>query len=141
MATALLVQRAINVVFGAALVAAGGRRMSRLGLRDLPLLIFVGLADVAANGVYALASQSGLVSVVAAVASLYPVVTVLLARQLLGERLRTIQRAGTGAALGGVVCCSWLTGRLEQPCVEDGTCGGVPRAPFPPSALAAGPAD
>jgi drug/metabolite transporter (DMT)-like permease len=36
-------------------------------------------------------------------ASLYPIVTALLARQVHGERLRGIQLAGVGAALTGVV--------------------------------------
>jgi uncharacterized membrane protein len=57
---------------------------------------------LAATGAFSLASRSGLVSVVAVLASLYPVVTVLLARQLLGERLLSVQRAGTATALGGV---------------------------------------
>jgi drug/metabolite transporter (DMT)-like permease len=100
--TALLVQRAINVVLGVLLVARVARAVPRPARRDLPSLVFVGLADVAANGVFVLASRSGLVSVVAVLASLYPVVTVLLARQLLGERLRGVQRAGTVTALGGV---------------------------------------
>jgi drug/metabolite transporter (DMT)-like permease len=63
----------------------------------------VGAGDAAANGMYALATRSGLVSLVAVLGSLYPVVTVLLARFLHGERLRPIQNAGVVAALGGVV--------------------------------------
>lgn len=107
-ATTLLVQRTTNVALGLLLVALlvrGSLRRSTgvPSVRDLPLLVFVGLADVAANGAYGLASRSGLVSIVAVLASLYPVVTVLLARQLLGERMRSVQRAGTVAALGGVV--------------------------------------
>jgi len=103
LATALLVQRTINVMLGVLLVALVVRAAPRPARKDLPLLVFVGLADVAANAAFALASRSGLVSVVAVLASLYPVVTVLLARQLLGERLRGVQRAGTVVALGGVV--------------------------------------
>ena len=56
-----------------------------------------------ANGLYALATRHGLLSVVAVGSSLYPLVTVLLARALLGERVRRSQEAGVLAALAGVV--------------------------------------
>jgi drug/metabolite transporter (DMT)-like permease len=69
----------------------------------LPALAFVGLADVAANGTYAMAAQQGPVTVAAVLASLYPVVTALAARGLLGERLRGLQAAGAGLALVGTV--------------------------------------
>ena len=74
-----------------------------VGGRDAPLLIAVGLGDVAANAAYGVASQGGLLSVVAVLGSVYPVMTVLLARQLHHERLRPVQLAGVGAALAGVV--------------------------------------
>ena len=76
-----------------------------LGVRrgDLPLLVAVGLGDVGANACYAVATRAGLLSVVSVLGSLYPVVTVLLARRLLAERLRPVQIAGVGAALVGVV--------------------------------------
>jgi drug/metabolite transporter (DMT)-like permease len=79
-------------------------RRERLGLGrpDLPLLAAVGVGDVAANACFALASRSALLSVVAVLASLYPVVTVLLARQLHAERLRPIQVAGVLGTLAGV---------------------------------------
>jgi drug/metabolite transporter (DMT)-like permease len=82
-----------------------GRRGWDAGLtrRDLPLLAAIGVGDVAANGAYGVASQSSLVSVTAVLASLYPVVTALLAYRFDGERLRGIQVAGTGLALAGVV--------------------------------------
>jgi drug/metabolite transporter (DMT)-like permease len=73
-----------------------------LGRADLPLLAAVGVGDVGANACFAVASRSGLLSVVAVLASLYPVVTVLLARQLHAERLRPIQVAGVVGTLGGV---------------------------------------
>jgi len=71
--------------------------------RDLPVLAAIGLGDVLANAAYGVASQGGLLSVVAVLGSVYPVMTVLLARQLHHERLRPIQLAGVGTALAGVV--------------------------------------
>lgn len=70
---------------------------------EMPALAFVGLADLGANGLYAVAASSGLLSVVAVLASLYPAVTVLLAWRFSGERLVRIQVVGVVAALVGVV--------------------------------------
>ena len=67
------------------------------------MVAFVGFADVAANGLYAVASQEGLLSVVSVLGSLYPVATVALARTVLGERLTRAQDLGVAAALFGVV--------------------------------------
>ncbi|MFF9864455.1 MULTISPECIES: DMT family transporter [unclassified Streptomyces] len=109
---ALFVQRVTNVVVGGAALYASVRRGGRAlpedgGMRvllgALPALAFVGLADVAANGTYALAAQSGPVTVAAVLASLYPVVTALAARGVLKERLRAVQAAGAGLALVGTV--------------------------------------
>jgi drug/metabolite transporter (DMT)-like permease len=69
----------------------------------LPLLAVLGLVDVAANACFAYASRSGLLSVVAVLGSLYPVVTVLLARQLQAERLARIQLVGVAGTFAGVV--------------------------------------
>jgi drug/metabolite transporter (DMT)-like permease len=79
-----------------------------LGLRrgDMRILAIVGILDTLANGLFALAATKGLVSVVAVLASLYPVVTVVLARVVLKERLRTVQRVGAGLALAGVALIS-----------------------------------
>ena len=49
------------------------------------------------------ASGHGLLSLVSVLGSLYPVVTVLLAHVLLGERLTRTQQIGVGVALAGVV--------------------------------------
>jgi drug/metabolite transporter (DMT)-like permease len=62
----------------------------------------VGFADVSANALFAFASGHGLLSLVAVLGSLYPVVTVLLAHVLLGERLTRPQQAGVAVALAGV---------------------------------------
>ena len=49
-----------------------------------------------------LATRHGLLSIVSVAASLYPLVTVLLARSLLGERVHRVQEAGILTALAGV---------------------------------------
>ena len=109
---ALFVQRITNVAVGGAALYASVRRGARalpaeggaaVVLAALPALTFVGLADVAANGTYSIAAQHGPVTVAAVLASLYPVVTALAARGLLGERLRGVQAAGAGLALLGTV--------------------------------------
>ncbi|MGA5068523.1 EamA family transporter [Streptomyces exfoliatus] len=108
---ALFVQRVTNVLVGGgalyASVRRGGRALPEGGPQviraALPALAFVGLADVAANGTYAIAAQQGPVTVAAVLASLYPVVTALAARGFLKERLRAIQAAGAGLALVGTV--------------------------------------
>jgi drug/metabolite transporter (DMT)-like permease len=69
---------------------------------DLPLLMCIGVADAAANGTYAVAARSSLVSVASVLASLYPVVTALLAFRVHGERLARVQLVGVAAALTGV---------------------------------------
>jgi drug/metabolite transporter (DMT)-like permease len=69
---------------------------------DLPPLFAIGCGDLVANGLFAFASSRGLVSVASVLGSIYPVVTVLLARFLLHERLRRIQAVGVALTLVGV---------------------------------------
>jgi drug/metabolite transporter (DMT)-like permease len=78
-------------------------RYGGLRRRNLPVIALVGWTDLGANGLYAYASRHGLVSVTAVLASLYPAVTVLLARFIEGERMRRIQDIGVGLAMCGVV--------------------------------------
>jgi drug/metabolite transporter (DMT)-like permease len=80
------------------------RRLRPTGLRGhWPGLIAIGLLDTGGNALFAAASRHGLLSVVSVLASLYPVVTVLLARRLLGERVQRTQDAGVVLVLAGVV--------------------------------------
>ena len=81
------------------------RRMRPSGLRPhWPGLVAIGLLDTAGNALFAAASSHhGLLSVAAVLASLYPVVTVLLARIVLGERVQRTQDVGVVLALTGVV--------------------------------------
>jgi drug/metabolite transporter (DMT)-like permease len=62
----------------------------------------VGILDVTANALFAFASTHGLLALVAVLGSLYPVMTVLLAHVLLGERLSRAQKGGVAMALAGV---------------------------------------
>ena len=84
-----------------ALTGATGASL-RLARRSVAAVAAVGLADLSANALFAVASSRGLLSLVAVLGSLYPVVTVLLAHVLLGERLTRAQQAGVFVALAGV---------------------------------------
>ena len=101
----LVGMRATTVlVFAVAALAA--RTTAGLRPGDLPAVAVVGVADAGANLAFGVASTLGLISVTAVLASLYPVVTVLLARVVLHERLRPVQQVGVLAALAGVVLMS-----------------------------------
>ena len=80
---------------------AAGRAIGTPQGRLAPIAA-AGLFDVSANALYALAATAGTLAVVAVLGSLYPVVTVLLARVLLHERATRVQNLGVVAALGGV---------------------------------------
>jgi drug/metabolite transporter (DMT)-like permease len=77
-------------------------RRSRVPPRALPQLAFIGLLDTGANTMFAIATTGGLLSLVAVLGGLFPVVTVALAYFLLHERLRPVQRAGVLLALAGI---------------------------------------
>jgi drug/metabolite transporter (DMT)-like permease len=70
------------------------------------LLALIGLLDTGGNTLYAAASSYGSLSVTAVLASLYPVVTVLLARHRLHERVHRLQEVGIVLTLAGIVLVS-----------------------------------
>jgi drug/metabolite transporter (DMT)-like permease len=100
-AWAMLTARGVSV---GALVAAAVvlRPAVRAPLPALPVLAVIGLLDASANGMFAYASTLGLLSLVAVLGSLYPVVTIALARAVLAERVQRVQAAGVALALAGV---------------------------------------
>jgi drug/metabolite transporter (DMT)-like permease len=73
---------------------------------DYAAILGIGVLDLAAVGLFALASTQGLVSIVSALGSLYPVATVVLARLLLRERMSREQLFGVTVAMAGVVAIS-----------------------------------
>jgi drug/metabolite transporter (DMT)-like permease len=98
---ALLTARVASFSMLLVVLAAVRPELPRDG-RTLAFIAAVGAGDLAANACFATATNEGLLSVVSVLASLYPVVTVLLARAVLGERVRREQEAGIAAALVGV---------------------------------------
>jgi len=87
-------------------VAAARRPRLRLGRTFVAVACAAGIADTVGNVLFAASSRSGLVSLTAVLASLYPVVTVLLAASFLRERVGRSQRAGIVLTLAGVVLIS-----------------------------------
>jgi drug/metabolite transporter (DMT)-like permease len=85
-----------------AIAAAAVRPSIRVEASLLPILLAIGLLDVLANSLFAIATNHGLLSLVAVAGSLYSAVTVLLARFVLGERLAPVQLGGLAVALVGV---------------------------------------
>jgi drug/metabolite transporter (DMT)-like permease len=73
------------------------------GGRLLLVAAGAGAIDVVANICYVAATRTGMFGLAVVLASLYPGVTVLLARVVLGERLRWVQRAGLGLAAIGII--------------------------------------
>jgi drug/metabolite transporter (DMT)-like permease len=69
----------------------------------LAAIAAVGLFDLLANLLFVIAAGRGLLSVVGVLGSLYPAVTVVLARFVLHERLSRAQNAGVAITLAGVV--------------------------------------
>jgi drug/metabolite transporter (DMT)-like permease len=83
-------------------------RRPALGIErvQIPLLALIGIGDMLGNLLFAAASTSGLVSVTSVLASLYPIVTVILARLVLSERVARAQEAGILLTLAGVALIS-----------------------------------
>ncbi|HTQ90314.1 MAG TPA: DMT family transporter [Streptosporangiaceae bacterium] len=73
------------------------------GARPLLAAASAGVIDVVANICYVAATRTGTFGLAVVLASLYPGVTVLLARVVLGERLRWVQRTGLALAAIGIL--------------------------------------
>jgi drug/metabolite transporter (DMT)-like permease len=93
-ATALLVVTAAVAVRRPAL---------HLPRRALLVVLAVGIGDMFGNVLFAASAAHGLISLTAVLASLYPMVTVLLAASVLHERVTGVQRTGIVLTLTGVV--------------------------------------
>ena len=78
----------------------------RIAASQFPILALIGLGDMFGNLLYAASASHGLVSITSVLASLYPIVTVVLARIVLKERVARSQEVGVGFTLAGVALIS-----------------------------------
>jgi len=68
-----------------------------------PMVMGGGALDMVANVFYLVAVRRGSLGIIATLTSLYPAGTILLARVVLGERLRIVQQAGVACAVLAIV--------------------------------------
>lgn len=73
---------------------------------QLPVLALIGIGDMLGNLLFAASSSHGLISITSVLASLYPIVTVVMARALLEERVARSQELGIVLTLAGVALIS-----------------------------------
>lgn len=88
------------------LLLLAARPPLHLNYNDLTSLFTMGIVDALASVSFAVATTLGLLSIVAVLGSLYPVVTVLLSILVLHERPACMQTIGVILALTGVVMIS-----------------------------------
>jgi drug/metabolite transporter (DMT)-like permease len=96
----VLAVRAASVALVLVAVAVTSTSL-RAPRRLLPVLVAIGIFDTGANIAVTLATTQGAAGIVAVLSALYPVVTIALARVVLGERLSGSRRAGGLGALAG----------------------------------------
>jgi drug/metabolite transporter (DMT)-like permease len=80
------------------------RRVSvRVDRRGVLLIALIGSLDVLANLAYSVSTTLQLLSITAVLSSLFPIVTVALARVHLGERVSRVQESGAVLTMAGVL--------------------------------------
>jgi drug/metabolite transporter (DMT)-like permease len=100
----LLVSRgSATVLIG---VAALARRQFAGVRRTWPLMVGAGTLDVAGNAAFVESRATIPVGVAAALTGLYPIITMLLARVVLREKLPPLGLVAVGLAVGGVILIS-----------------------------------
>ncbi len=98
----LIAARVVSVGFFT-VAGLAARKSIKPQRESLPIIIGGGVLDMLANILYLLAVRRGLLSIVATLSSLYPASTIVLARIVLGERLRFTQQAGVACAAVAIV--------------------------------------
>ena len=100
---ALLFSRTASAVLAAAVVAVRG--IDRASV-PIGIIVVAGLFDVGGNALYVVARETMHLGLAAALIGLYPIVTMLLARFVLGERLTLLGQVGVALAGLGIVLIS-----------------------------------
>lgn len=99
---ALVLSRSTSAVMAAAIAAPRFDR-SRF---PTAVVVAAGLFDVGGNALYVVAREQIPIGLAAALVGIYPIVTMILARLLLGERLPRLGQVGVALALVGIVLIS-----------------------------------
>ena len=99
---ALVCSRAMSAALSGA-IAIGRFDRSRFPWR---IVVAAGLLDVGGNALYVVAREIVPIGLAAALTGLYPVVTMLLARVVIGERIPVLGQVGVALALVGIVLIS-----------------------------------
>ncbi|MFF3228805.1 EamA family transporter [Nocardia suismassiliense] len=99
---ALLTARLTAVGLIGVVILVGRQRVS-VPPKEIPSIALIGVLIVAADALYATASTLGMVGIVAVLGALHTLVTIVLARIFLNERLGRPQQVGVGAALVGAL--------------------------------------
>lgn len=107
--TTTLVSNSLTVLVIYAAGALVLRELPRVRGRSLAGIVAIGILGFSANLCFALASTAAPLTVVAVLASLYPVITVLLGWRVLGEHLQRIQVVGVVAVFLGVAAIAAST--------------------------------
>ncbi len=104
----LLTLWAMRLTVAASFVCVALIRRTTGGIErgDFGWLLVIAAGDLGANLFFGIASTLGYVSITSVLSSLFPVVTVLLARAVLKERLKPIQIVGTVVTMLGVALIS-----------------------------------
>ena len=97
----LVVLRLVQLVILVGLIVLW-RQPWRFGRADFPKLAAIGVLDMTGNVAFITAAQVGALAVATILASLYPVVTVLLALTLLHERLTRSHLAGIALTVAAI---------------------------------------
>jgi drug/metabolite transporter (DMT)-like permease len=94
----------MKIVEGLALLAAIviGRQAWRVPREIWPMLVAVGVLDMGATAAYLAATQAGPLAIAGVLSALYPVMTVVLAAILLGERITRVHAIGIVAAAAAI---------------------------------------
>ena len=91
------------IVLAAAVATRTGPVRWRPDRRLFGTALGAGVLDASANVCYVLATRAGLFALAVVLTSLFPGVTVLLARVVLGERMNWARRAGLALAAAGIL--------------------------------------
>jgi drug/metabolite transporter (DMT)-like permease len=79
------------------------RSVPKVDRRGIAIIACIGVLDMLANLAYSVATTLQLLAITAVLSSLFPVVTVALARIHLGERVTRVQQTGSVMTMVGVL--------------------------------------